>query len=166
MLRKILLVLGIAFIAIQFFPVEKNDSNDQTYAMSTMYQLDDNIKQMLVVACNDCHSNTTNYPWYGNVQPVAWWLADHIDHGKRDLNFSEFTNLPLAIQYHKFEEIVEKVEKKEMPLESYTKFGLHADANLSDEQRGQLINWAKAQMSHMKATYPADSLVRKRRPRS
>jgi len=54
------------------------------------------------------------------------------------------------------------MEEKEMPLDSYTNFGLHPEANLSDEEREILINWAKEQMAYLKATYPADSLVRKR----
>ncbi|MCK0130101.1 heme-binding domain-containing protein [Flavobacteriaceae bacterium F08102] len=166
MLKKIFILFLVAVIVIQFFPPEKNDSNDQKFAISTVYTVNDPIKHMLDVACNDCHSNKTNYPWYAEIQPVSWWLSDHIKHGKDDLNFSEFTNLPLAIQYHKFEEIVEKVEKKQMPLESYTKFGLHPDANLTSAQREELIDWAKAQMTYMKATYPADSLVRKRRRKS
>ena len=42
------------------------------------------------------------------------------------------------------------VEEKEMPLDSYTNFGLHPEANLSDEQRQILIDWAKAQMDSLK----------------
>ena len=51
------------------------------------------------------------------------------------------------------------VEKKEMPLASYTYFGLHPQANLTDEQREMIIDWAKAQMRYLKETYPADSLA-------
>jgi hypothetical protein len=50
-----------------------------------------------------------------------------------------------------------------MPLESYTYLGLHAEANLTEQQREVLIDWAKSQMAYLKATYPADSLVLKRR---
>ena len=114
-------------------------------------------------ACNDCHSNKTEYPWYANVQPVAWWLAGHVNDGKRHLNFSAFTNRPLAYQNHKFEEIVEMVKEKEMPLPSYTWMGLHPDANLTDEDRNEIINWAGAQMDTLKKNYPPDSLVMRRR---
>ena len=59
--------------------------------------------------------------------------------------------------------MVEMVEEHEMPLPSYTYLGLHSEANLSDEQRKELVAWVKTQMTTMKATYPADSLIRKRR---
>jgi len=166
MLKKILIALLVVFIVIQFFRPEKNDSNDMTYAITTKYEVPDEVEQIFSVACNDCHSNKTEYPWYANVQPVAWWLNDHITDGKRHLNFSEFTKSSIARQNHKLEETIEMVEKKEMPLESYTYLGLHGDANLTDEQRQKIINWAKDQMAYLKNTYPADSLVMpKRRPR-
>jgi hypothetical protein len=163
MIKKILIVLAIAFIAIQFFQPEKNDTNDLTYDISTKYQIPDDVNHLLKVSCNDCHSNKTEYPWYANVQPVAWWLNDHVLDGKRHLNFSTFTKLPIAVQNHKFEETIEMVENKEMPLESYTNFGLHAEANLTDAQRDLIMDWAKEQMAYLKNTYPADSLVMKRR---
>ena len=159
MLKKILIGLGVVLILIQFFRPDKNDSNDQTYDISKKYEVPNDVGQLLQVSCNDCHSNKTEYPWYAEVQPVAWWLNDHIEHGKKDLNFSEFTNRPLFVQNHKFDEIVEMVEEDEMPLPSYTYLGLHPEADLSDDQRKMITDWAKAQMDYLKNTYPADSLV-------
>ena len=163
MIKKILLVLLVLLVVIQFFRPDKNESNDQTYAVSTAYKVPEEVSRILQVACNDCHSNKTEYPWYANFQPTAWWLDEHVQDGKRHLNFSNFTQLPIAVQNHKFEEVAETVEKKEMPLESYTYMGLHADANLTEQQRTVLIDWARSQMAFLKATYPADSLVLKRR---
>lgn len=165
MIKKILLALLVVLVIIQFFRPEKNESNDNTYAIVTKYEVPEEVDKILRVSCNDCHSNKTVYPWYSNVQPVAWWLNDHVEDGKRHLNFSEFTNRPIAIQNHKWEEVVEMVEKKEMPLKDYTYLGLHSEANLSDEQREMLISWARTQMNYLKENYPADSLVMpKRRP--
>jgi len=114
-------------------------------------------------ACYDCHSNTTRYPWYAEVQPAAWWLANHVKEGREHLNFSEFTNRRIAYQNHKLEEVVEMVKEKEMPLPSYTWFGLHPEADLTDQQRDQLTLWAQSLMAQLAAKYPADSLVMKRR---
>jgi len=163
MIKKLLVVLLVAFVVIQFFRPELNDSNDETYAMVTEYEIPETVQTILKTSCLDCHSNNTRYPWYAKVQPVAWWLDDHIKHGKGDLNFSEFTNRRIAIQNHKFEEIVEMVEEKEMPLPEYTYLGLHGDAKLSDDERTMLMDWAKAQMARLQNVYPADSLVLRRR---
>jgi len=163
MLKKLVIAIAIVFIVIQFIRPDVNDSNDLTYAMATKYEVPAEVSHILKVACNDCHSNKTEYPWYAQVQPVAWWLNDHVVDGKRHLNFSEFTKKSIAVQNHKLEETIEMVEKKEMPLEDYTYLGLHPEANLTDEQRQLLIDWAKDQMTYLKNNYPADSLVMKRR---
>jgi hypothetical protein len=63
------------------------------------------------------------------------------------------------------EEVIETVEEGEMPMPSYTYLGLHPKANLSADEKSQLIAWARAQMDTLKATYPADSLKMKPRPK-
>ena len=163
MIKKILTALLVLFVLLQFFRPEKNTSNDLTYDITTKYKVPAEVDLVLTAACNDCHSNMTNYPWYANIQPVAWWLSDHVNEGKEHLNFSDFTRLPVAVQNHKFEEVIEVIDENEMPLESYTYMGLHAEAKLSPEQKTLLKNWATEQMNYLKATYPADSLVLKRR---
>lgn len=162
MLKKILLGLLAVLVIMQFIRPEKNDSNDQQNHVSTKYEVPAEVATILKGACDDCHSNKTEYPWYANVQPAAWWLAGHVEDGKRHLNFSDFTSRKIAVQNHKFEEVIEMVEEKEMPLPSYTYMGLHPEAKLTDQQRQTLVNWAKAQMDTLKANYPADSLVMRR----
>ena len=75
--KKISLVLLAIFILIQFIRPEKNQSAgampDDIFAH---YPATDSIKQLVKIACYDCHSNNTSYPWYTNIQPVAWWLND------------------------------------------------------------------------------------------
>lgn len=163
MKNKILIGVAVFLVIIQFIHPERNLSDDQSYSISTKYAVTDEVNGILKVACNDCHSNKTEYPWYANVQPVAFWLAHHVEEGKEELNLSTFTKLPIAVQNHKLEETIEMVKEGEMPLASYTFFGLHKEANLSETQKKVLIDWAKAQMDTLKANYPADSLVLKRR---
>jgi hypothetical protein len=163
MLKKILIGLLVVLVLIQFFRPEKNNSNDLTHDVSTKYKVPEDVSQILRVACNDCHSNKTNYPWYAQIQPVAWWLNDHVTEGKEHLNFSSFTQLPIAVQNHKFEEVIEVIDENEMPLESYTYLGLHPEAKLTEDQKTALKTWAREQMDLLKQTYPADSLVMKRK---
>lgn len=162
MFKKILLGLLAIFVVIQFFRPAKNDSDDQTNHLSKKYAVPADVEAILKVACYDCHSNKTEYPWYANVQPTAWWLANHVNEGKKELNFSNFITRKIAIQNKKFDEIAEQVEKKEMPLHEYKYLGLHSGANLTEAQRETLIKWAKTNMDSIKAQYPADSLILKR----
>lgn len=163
MKKKIILALITLLVVIQFFRPAKNLSDDRTHDISTKYALTEEVSYILKVACNDCHSNKTVYPWYAEVQPVAWWLNYHVTDGKRHLNFSNFTSRPIAIQNHKLEETIEMVKEGEMPLPSYTWLGLHSNANLTQAQRETLVKWAEGQMESLKAQYPPDSLVMKKR---
>ncbi len=153
-------LLGL-FVLGQFIRPERNLSNDQTNHLRTHYPIPDSVEAILDIACYDCHSNLTRYPWYANVQPFAAWIAHHVDEGKQELNFSSLTTRRIAIQNHKLEELIEMVREGEMPLPSYT--WIHRDAVLSDPQKNALIAWAQTTMDSIKAQYPADSLVLRRR---
>lgn len=163
MKKKILLGLVTMLVIIQFIRPEKNVSGENSKDVRNKYPVPQEVEGILNVACNDCHSNKTVYPWYSNVQPVAWFLNSHVVEGKGHLNFSTFLSRNIAFQNHKFEEIIEMVDEKEMPLPSYTYLGLHAEANLTDDQRKIITTWAKTQMDTLKAQYPPDSLIMKRR---
>ena len=158
--KRFLLVLLVAFLIIQFFRVEKNVSaavavND----ISTKYTIPEDVHTILKASCYDCHSNNTAYPWYNNIQPVAWYLADHVKEAKKELNFNEFASYKVAKQYRKLEEIINEVEMDEMPIESYTL--IHGGTKLNMDQKSKIINWATVLRDTIKARYPADSLVRK-----
>ncbi len=160
-IRPVLLGLLAILLLVQFIRPAKNQSNDQAYDVSKKYPVPDSVAAILKIACKDCHSNYTEYPWYAEIQPVASWLANHVSEGKRELNFSTFTMRRAAIQNHKFEEVIEMVKEGKMPLGSYIR--IHRDAILSDRQQQLLINWAAANMDSLKTWYPADSLVLKRK---
>ena len=150
-LRRIGLILFLAFLVMQFIqPGKNNQSMDMTNDITTVVTVPDSVHQLLKAACYDCHSNFTNYPWYSNIQPVGWWLKDHIDEGKGGLNFQEFAlvkandryNTVALRQDHKLEEVIETVESGEMPLESYT--WIHGEAKLTAAQKKMIIDWAEA----------------------
>lgn len=161
LIKRIFVFLLLAFIVIQFIhPKPNKASGDQPNYIGKAYAIPEDVKTILVKACNDCHSNNTSYPWYSNIQPVDWWLTNHIKEGKAHLNFDEYTHRNLRYQYHKMEETVEMVEDVKMPLDSYT--WIHKDAKLNPEEKNKLINWANTIMDTMKARYPIDSLIRKK----
>ena len=160
-IRFTLIGLLLILLLLQFVRPAKNQSGDATKDISTIFPVPASVQTTLRAACYDCHSNYTTYPWYAGVQPVRWWLDNHINDGKRHLNFSEFAAYPLPRQYHKLEEVSEIVGNGEMPLQSYTL--IHRDAVISSEQRKEMIDWADALRDTMKAHYPMDSLVMKRK---
>jgi hypothetical protein len=161
MVKKILLVLLVVLVIIQFFRPKKNISTtNSTNDITTIATVPGDVQTILNKACYDCHSNNTRYPWYAEIQPVAWWLNDHVQDGKKHLNYSDFASYPLRKQYKKLDETIEMVKEGEMPLSSYTL--IHKDADLTADERGKLTTWASSVMDNMKAKYPIDSLIKKK----
>lgn len=162
MFRKILFVSIVILVIFQFFHPDKNADNSPTAEandISKVMNVPDNVQDILQKSCYDCHSNNTDYPWYAEVQPVGWWLNRHIEHGKKEVNFNEFSTYSVRRQYKKLEEIVEQVKEDQMPLSSYTL--IHKDAVLNKDQKLLLASWASNAMDTMKTKYPADSFLRK-----
>lgn len=144
-LNKILLGGAAILLIIQFIRPARNTGEAATAKDVThVVAVPDDVMQILKVSCYDCHSNNTTYPWYANIQPGGWWLQSHVNGGKGELNFSEFANYDAKKQQHKFEEIVEVIKEKEMPLGSY--LWVHRDAVLSPEQADKLVSWASAHL--------------------
>ncbi len=142
-LKKILIGLLAILIVLQFFRPEKNiaeglNESDIRYALTVPA----NIHTILQEKCYDCHSNNTQYPWYSNIQPAAWWMAEHIEVGKDELNFSDFKNYSEKKANHKLEEISEMIKDDEMPLPSYTL--IHRSAKLTDEEKASINEWIKS----------------------
>lgn len=48
-------------------------------------------RELTVVACFDCHSNDVDYPGYASVAPFSWAVQQHVEAGRRALNFSEWS---------------------------------------------------------------------------
>lgn len=143
-IKKILLVLLVAFIAIQFVQPARNTSvHVLPTDISTTVSVPENVHAILQTACYDCHSNNTNYPWYNYTQPAAWILANHIKNGKKDLNFSEFGSYPKRRQQSKLKAIADQVRDGEMPLYSYSV--IHKNARLTKEEKLVIMNWAQSE---------------------
>lgn len=141
MKKKILWGVLIALVVIQFIRPSRNSG--ETYGpndITKTVEVPGEVKSILDKACNNCHSDHTNYPWYTNIQPVGWWMAHHVDEGVHELNFSQFNTYKLRRKLRKLEEIAEQVKEGEMPMDSYT--WTHSEAKLSDQEKEVLINWA------------------------
>ena len=146
----------VILIIIQFIRPAKNTSGNMAKDITTKYAVPDDVMHILKTACYDCHSNHSGYPSYWNFQPVAWFMSGHIEDGKRQLNFSNFTSYNVRKQYKKLEEIGDEVKSGGMPITSYTL--IHGDARLSYQQRVDIQKWVVSTRKEIENHFPADSL--------
>jgi hypothetical protein len=132
-LRAILLVLLIGFVAIQFVPVDRTNP-----AVVETFAGDPELMAVLRRSCWDCHSNETVWPWYSYIAPMSWLIANHVHEGREALNFSDWDESDLDDVR---EESNKEVQKAKMPMPSY--LILHSDAKLSDADKQIFERWAK-----------------------
>lgn len=139
-MKKILTILAVLFIIVQFFRIDKtNPPVNEGMDFLTIKNTPENMAAKIRASCYDCHSNDTKYPWYSNVQPIAWFLKSHIDEGRSKLNFSTFATYEPKRQAHKLAEAVEMIETGEMPMESYLL--AHTEAKLTAEEKQMIIDY-------------------------
>src|SRR5947207_6968895 len=86
----VIIVIGMQFIR----PARTNPPVDESQTITAHTQMTPEVGSLLDRSCRDCHSNKTIWPWYTNVAPLSWWLSNHVNEGRRDLNMSEWGRLP------------------------------------------------------------------------
>ncbi len=140
--KIIALILLVGFVGIQFVPTDLNQSNTVPKTDFVLVNnTPENISALLQESCYDCHSNNTQYPWYNKVQPVAWFLEDHIDEGKAELNFNEWDAYSNRRKKSKLKSITSQINDNEMPLASYTL--IHKDVKLSKSEKALIVDYMK-----------------------
>jgi hypothetical protein len=139
-MRKWIAVSGLvllgALVAVQFVPVVTSNP-PVTHDVPSSPE----VKAVLRRACYDCHSNETEWPWYGRVAPVSWLVARDVRKGRAELNFSTWDQYSTQQQVKQLKEAVKEVAEGEMPPWFY--LPAHRDARLSAGDRALLRQWAR-----------------------
>ena len=143
-LKWTMITLAIAFGALQFIRPERTNSPiDETRTLQARAHVAPQIAAILDRSCNDCHSHQTRWPWYSNVAPVSWYVVEHVDEGRGELNFSDWAQYSPDEQQSMLKHICGEVKSGSMPLKSYLR--LHPEAALSGEDVRALCDWARAE---------------------
>ena len=139
-LKWIAIVLVVALVGIQFVrPARTNPPVDKSQTIEAFTQMTPEVASILDRSCRDCHSNQTVWPWYSNVAPVSWWVIDHTNQGRSDLNYSEWGKLAPDRRDRKLRQICDEVQDGIMPLSSY--LPMHPAAKLSEQDKKTLCDW-------------------------
>jgi hypothetical protein len=140
-LRKLALWFGVG-LAVVFLLMQFKQPDRTNPPVESEIHAPAEIAVILERSCYNCHSHETDWPWYSYVAPVSWWVGEHVEHARGDLNFSQWPVLEFEELEHMFHEIDEQIAKGEMPLNSY--LILHSEARLSDEEKAALRSWAQS----------------------
>ncbi|MGE4383848.1 MAG: heme-binding domain-containing protein [Arcobacter sp.] len=134
-MKRTLLIFLIIFIVMQFIQTDKtNPKVDKNIEIKANAE----VMKIFKTACYDCHSNETVYPWYSNIAPFSWVVSNHINEGRKALNFSTWENYSDEEKKEHLKDIYRTVYAS-MPLQSY--LWIHDDAILTKEQRTLIRDW-------------------------
>ena len=142
-LRLVGVIAAVAFAGIQFVrPVRTNPATDPARSLAAQVAVPPEIGATLDRACGDCHSHKTRWPWYSAVAPASWLVVDHVDHGRRHLNFSDWTGTGGERAKDPLSAICREVTGGHMPMPSYLL--LHREARLSPADVQALCGWTRS----------------------
>jgi hypothetical protein len=130
----ILFLVGVlGLLLIQLVPYGRDHTNPKVVAEPPWDS--PATRATAVIACFDCHSNQTVWPWYSNIAPMSWLVQRDVDEGRAHLNLSEWTP-------GQGSEAAEKVQANEMPPFRYLL--AHPEARLSDADKAAFIQGLRA----------------------
>ena len=149
-LKWALIVVACIVISIQFVrPARTNPPVDPSQTIESNSQMRPEVASIFERSCRDCHSNKTVWPWYTNVTPINWWLTNHVNEGRHNLNLSEWAKLPSDRQDRKLRQICDEVQDGAMPLSSY--LPMHPAARISDQDKKTLCDWTEVERQRLAA---------------
>ena len=149
-LKLLLIALACGFVLMQFArPAQTNPGADAARAVEAHLNVTPEVQAIFARACDDCHSNRTRWPWYSQVAPVSWWLTEHVNHGRRHLNFSDWARYNEREAAYLLDDICKTTKAGFMPLSSYTL--MHRDAVLTPQDVGTLCAWAQGERQRLAA---------------
>lgn len=118
----IVIIFIVLFAVIQLVPYGRNHANpplvqepawDSPQTRETFFRV-----------CKNCHSNGTEWPWYGSVAPLSWLVQSDVGEGRSKFNVSEWQR-----PKNKGDEAAGEVRNGDMPPWYYRP--LHPEARLT-----------------------------------
>ena len=142
MFKKIMIIVILIMILIQFIPLEKtNPKVDETIALNS----DIEVMKILKRSCYDCHSYETKWSIYSDIAPLSFSVSSHVSKGRKTLNYSEWDKIDIETKITRLKRAIKTVKNGTMPLSSYLM--LHEEAKLSQDDKKILVEWFEKELS-------------------
>jgi hypothetical protein len=109
------------------------------------------VTQIFERACQDCHSNNTQWPWYARVAPVSWMVTSDVERGRAFMNLNDWSRYSTGKKLGYLAAMSSATRNQQMPPRVYTT--LHADARLTPAERILIANWAGQEYRRLRAPH-------------
>lgn len=152
MLKKALVgLVAAAVIAIGgslIHPFGTAETGASHEAVLRKAQIDPETLALFERACQNCHSERTEWPWYSHVAPMSWLIARDVQQARSHMNLSRWQEYSTEERLGLLSEIGSAVRNREMPKQRYLL--LHPEARLTDKERQQIYDWTRTERSRLR----------------
>jgi hypothetical protein len=100
-------------------------------------------------ACQNCHSQNTEWPWYSHVAPVSWLIARDVQQARSHMNLSQWQDYSTDDRLRLLSAIGSAARNRVMPPQRYLL--LHPEARLTNMERQQIYTWTRNERRRLKA---------------
>ena len=121
-------------------------SGDQL--MSTA-QVDAPVFAVMQRACQNCHSEKTEWPWYSHAAPISWLVERDVQGGRGQWDMSKWDQYSIEDREQILSKIGPMVRNRKMPLPQY--LFLHPEAKLSDADVDLIYQWSRSERKRLKS---------------
>ena len=128
-----------------------NRSENQAEAIEAHTRMPANVAAIFRRACQDCHSDRTEWPWYSAVAPLHWLMAADVYAARSHMNLSGWARYTPDEKTERLIGICEMVAADKMPL-WYYKPAHYPSAWLSESDKKAVCDWAKAEVQRSTLT--------------
>lgn len=131
--------------------VRKPHAVDAKQSLATSLQVPVDVQQTMNKACNNCHSYSTEWPWYSRLVPLKWLIESDVERARAAFNSSEWTTTAgrrKGTALGVLAAVCEDARTRRMPPTQYRI--IHTEANLSDAEVSTLCSWSRTAMKQVK----------------
>jgi len=142
--RILSLLAGIGVLALPFVHPFGPVRQERSSALLPGVQWDDpRVLPLFEKACQNCHSQRTQWPLYGYLPLVSWALEKDVAEARQHKDLSQWNRYSIEEKRDLLARIGAEVRSHQMPLSRYLL--LHPEARLSDAEIQVIYQWTKAQ---------------------
>jgi len=99
------------------------------------------VRDIVLRACADCHSEETKWPWYSNLPPVSWQIRADVHNARAVMDLSRWNEYSDKERHNFATQIARATRIHVMPPPKY--LWMHHEAKLSSVELDVLEEWAK-----------------------
>ncbi len=88
------------------------------------------VREIVLRACADCHSDETKWPWYSNLPPVSWQIRADVNNARAVMDLSRWNEYSNKERHDFATQIARATRIHVMPPPRY--LWMHHDAKLSN----------------------------------